>query len=221
MADENALQYPGRWAAEAADRTAIVMAESGESMTFAELDESADRLAQALRARGVVHGDRIVVWADTCLEVLPLFVALAKLGAVFAPLNARFGTAEAAVIVKMAQPRMLVADAGHLQGAIEIASELGIERVGSLLAPDPGSHVMDLRPNQLAACPEAIDEPALAETDPHVIFFTSGSEGQATESVVISRPNIKNTPNGLAASSPQTLTSIPAAFATRDTELIC
>ena len=32
---EQGLQYPGRWAAEAPNRAAIVMAESGQTMTFA------------------------------------------------------------------------------------------------------------------------------------------------------------------------------------------
>ena len=187
LMQKNAKTYPRRVAAWM----------GGDSLTFAELDERADRLAQALRAQGVGHGDRIVAWADTCLEVLPLFVALAKLGAVFAPLNARLGTSEAAVIVKMAQPRMLVADADHLQGAIEIASELGIERVGSLSAPDRESNVMDLRPNQLAPCPEAIDEPALAETDPHVIFFTSGSTGAPKGVILSHRANYLRTYQGV------------------------
>ena len=37
----------------------------------------------------------MVSWADTRLDVLPLFAALAKLGAIFAPLNALYGAAEA------------------------------------------------------------------------------------------------------------------------------
>ncbi len=60
-------------------------------LTHAELDAAGNRLAHVLQRLGVRYGDRVVSWADTCLEVLPLFVALAKLGAVFAPLNARLG----------------------------------------------------------------------------------------------------------------------------------
>ena len=59
------------------------------------------------------HRDRVVVWADTALEVLPLFAGAAKLGAVFAPLNARLGVEEATAVARLARPRLLVTDAAH------------------------------------------------------------------------------------------------------------
>ena len=61
------------------------------SLTFAELDATANQLARVL---GVGHRDRVAVWSNTDLRLAPLFAALAltngavKLGnAVFAPLN--------------------------------------------------------------------------------------------------------------------------------------
>ncbi|HEX6310970.1 MAG TPA: AMP-binding protein, partial [Acidimicrobiia bacterium] len=70
-----------------------------EQLTFADLDERSDRVAAALAARGVGHGDRVAWWGDTSLAAMPLFAALAKLGAVFAPVNARLGATEAAEVV--------------------------------------------------------------------------------------------------------------------------
>jgi len=66
------------------------------TLTHAQLDGAANRLAAAIAQLGVGHGDRVLAWADTALDVLPLFVACAKLGAIFAPLNARHGPDEAA-----------------------------------------------------------------------------------------------------------------------------
>jgi acyl-CoA synthetase (AMP-forming)/AMP-acid ligase II len=75
------------------------------SLTHGELDRLGNRMAWTLRDLGIGHGDRIVAWADTCLEVLPLFVAAAKLGATFAPVNARLGPDEAPSSCHSRDPR--------------------------------------------------------------------------------------------------------------------
>ena len=63
--------------------------DDGDAITFGELDHLASRLANGLHGLGVGRGDRVLWWSDTSLEALPVFAALAKIGAVFAPLNAR------------------------------------------------------------------------------------------------------------------------------------
>ena len=54
--------------------------------------------------------DRIVWWGETALDALPIFGAVAKIGAVFAPLNARYGAAEAERVAGYARPRLVIAD---------------------------------------------------------------------------------------------------------------
>jgi len=62
-----------------------------DDITFGALDDQANRVAHTLNGMGVGHGDRVAWWGDTSLEALPIFFALAKLGAIFAPVNARLG----------------------------------------------------------------------------------------------------------------------------------
>src|SRR6188472_251187 len=59
-----------------------------EVLTFGDLDRQANRIANALLGRGIGAGDRVLWWSDTSLAAVPVFAALAKIGAVFAPLNA-------------------------------------------------------------------------------------------------------------------------------------
>ncbi len=75
-----------------------------ESITFAELDRRGNQVARALAALGVGYTDRVVAWNDTTLDVLPLFVALAKLGAVFAPISPLLALEEAEVMIAAAKP---------------------------------------------------------------------------------------------------------------------
>jgi acyl-CoA synthetase (AMP-forming)/AMP-acid ligase II len=146
-----------------------------EALTHRELDRAANRTARALRALGVAHRDRVAVWADTSLALVPLFAAAAKLGAVFAPLNARLGAPEAAELLRIAQPRLVVADPERAQPGLALARDAGaaFAQLGAR-----GADGMDLSPAALPADDSDVFEPALREHDPHVIFFTSGSTGR-------------------------------------------
>jgi acyl-CoA synthetase (AMP-forming)/AMP-acid ligase II len=162
----NAEVVPGRVAASLGDR----------SLTHAQLDAAANRIAHALASLGVRHRDRVLTWADTSLDVLPLFVACAKLGAVFAPLNARHGAAEAQPVAALAHARVLVADAARAEAAEAVARAAGVPvlaRIGARSGPGA-----DLAAAASRASSRAPETPGLRESDPHVLFFTSGSTGR-------------------------------------------
>ncbi|MBW2294049.1 MAG: AMP-binding protein, partial [Deltaproteobacteria bacterium] len=138
---KNARNHPERVAAWLAGRT----------LTYRELNEQANQIGWALRELGIGHGDRVVSWADTCLEVLPLFVAAAKIGAVFAPLNARLGAAEALPIVRMARPGILIADSDHLAPAREVGEAVGLAKIGSIGPAEVIANITRFVPGELPA----------------------------------------------------------------------
>jgi len=168
----------------AAAPRAVAASLGARQLTHAELDQAGNRLAHALAAQRIVRGDRVVCWAETSLEVLPVFVALAKLGAVFAPLSARLGEDEARAVLTSARPALLLADAERGELARSLAKELGARALalGRLGGREPGT-LYDLAAG--AAASEPPPAPELRESDPHVIFFTSGSTGRP-KGVVIS-----------------------------------
>jgi 2,3-dihydroxybenzoate-AMP ligase len=61
-------------------RVALVIGD--EQVTYARLDELADRRAAGLRLRGIGGGDRIVVQLPNCLELVILCIALFRVGAI-------------------------------------------------------------------------------------------------------------------------------------------
>jgi fatty-acyl-CoA synthase len=144
-------------------------------LSHRELDTQANRVANSLRAAGVRHGDRVATFADTHLGLLSLFVACARLGALFAPVNARLGEAEAQAVVALCQPKVLVADAKRAETAARIAATLAIGGLANLDAAGMGT---DLAAVAREGDASPFNEPALQETDPHVLFFTSGSTGR-------------------------------------------
>jgi acyl-CoA synthetase (AMP-forming)/AMP-acid ligase II len=124
----------------------------------------------------------VLAWADTSLEQLALFAGAAKLGAVFAPLDARLGPEEAVRVARVARPGLVVADAPRTEPAAAVAAELGVRAVALGRIDGRGD------PRALLDAARPADEvaaPGLRETDPHVLFFTSGSTGRP-KGVVIS-----------------------------------
>ncbi|MEX1008060.1 MAG: class I adenylate-forming enzyme family protein [Acidimicrobiia bacterium] len=154
-----------------------------DSITFDELERRGNQVAHALAALGIGHRDTVVAWNDTTLDVLPLFVALAKLGAVFAPISPLLSPDEAEVMIAAARPKAIAADAGRAADGAALAARVSapfVELAGFAADEDDAD----------------VDEPLLRETDPHVVFFTSGSTGRPKGAVISNRVNVLRTHPG-------------------------
>jgi fatty-acyl-CoA synthase len=147
------------------DRIAVVG--GAESLTFGALDRLSDGVALDLARDGLGPGDRVAVLAPTALPVVVAFAALAKLGAVFVPLNPAMSDSEFGAIRAAARPTR----------SLDPASE-----------PD---RYLEVRALDTDAPDAAVDE-----RDPHVVFFTSGSTGRPKGAVLSHRVNVLRTHPG-------------------------
>ncbi len=75
--------------------------------TYAEMNRRAEAVAGWLQAQGLGHGDRVAVVALNGVEVLDIFFACGKLGAIFVPFNWRLHPAELADLVVQTTPAAL------------------------------------------------------------------------------------------------------------------
>ncbi|MFE9101215.1 acyl-CoA synthetase [Actinomadura geliboluensis] len=101
----------GQIAAQTPDKPAVIMAGSGRVVTFRELNEESNRLAQLLRAEGLRPGDHIAFM----LENHPLYLAIAwaaqRSGLYYTPISSRLQDEELAYIVGNCEAKVFIAGA--------------------------------------------------------------------------------------------------------------
>jgi fatty-acyl-CoA synthase len=92
--------YPGIHAQTTPDKPAIVMADDGEALTYAELEDRSRRLARALQERGVQPGDCIALLSENTPRYFEVYWAAMRSGFYFTALNTHLGVDEHEHIVK-------------------------------------------------------------------------------------------------------------------------
>lgn len=100
-------------AARLPNKTALV--HGGQRLTYAELDTSANRLANALRQRGVQRGDRVAICLRNSVEAVLGIFAVLKAGGTFLMLNPTTKAEKLAYILNNCQATALLLEGGAAQ----------------------------------------------------------------------------------------------------------
>jgi long-chain acyl-CoA synthetase len=152
----------------AASRGDHVAVRHGEStLTYAQLDERSNRLANALVALGAGGGSRVAYLGRSAPEVVELLFAASKIGAVLVPLNWRLSATELGAVLTDSGAPVLVAAPPYLEAADELAAtrDARVVAVGDDF-------------EQLLAAQDAVDPGGRgASHDVIVQMYTSGTTG--------------------------------------------
>ncbi|MDE0750459.1 MAG: AMP-binding protein, partial [Acidimicrobiales bacterium] len=124
MSDDADLnfQYPGRWAAEAPDRPAVVMAGTGETMTFAELDAEANRISRVFHGLGIGPGDHVAFCLENRIEFLALAWGAHYAGCYYTAISSRLTADEIAYIVDDCGARAFATSPYKADDVVEITA---------------------------------------------------------------------------------------------------
>lgn len=146
----------------------------GRDFSYAALWALSGRIASALVASGVTKGDRVAVQADKSPEFIALFLACARCGAAFLPLNTAYTAAEVEYFLGDAEPRVFIVMPDRMMALVELAARKGISVVHSLGTRGDGT----LMEASAGADPEFVG-PALGWDDLVAILYTSGTTGRS------------------------------------------
>jgi long-chain acyl-CoA synthetase len=86
----------------------VASVDGQERLSYRELDSRVNRVADALRKRGIVSGDRLMWMGQNSSRIIELLLACAKIGAVLCPANWRVSPAEFAGVVANFDPKMII-----------------------------------------------------------------------------------------------------------------
>ncbi len=107
----NAARTPG----------AVALSFGGRRVSYAELNESACRLANGLAASGIGRGERVAALLHNCPEFFVALFAAAKIGAVFVPINFRLTAREIGLILDASAPKALMIGQGFAEVSATLA----------------------------------------------------------------------------------------------------
>jgi len=180
-----------------ADQAAIiydspVTGNTVRTYTYAQLLDEVSRFAGVLRGRGVLKGDRVIIYMPMVPEAAIAMLACARLGAIHSVVFGGFAANELAVRIDDAKPKAIVsATCGIevnrvieymplLDGAIDLASHKP-ETCIILARPEADAILQvgrDVDWVSAMADAEPTDCVSVAATDPLYILYTSGTTGE-------------------------------------------
>ena len=188
----------GRWAAapDAAQRVAVRehrVGQAPKTHTFAQLQQAANRLSQALKTQGVRRGDRVAIVMPQRFETAVAYMAVLQMGAVAMPLSMLFGPEALAFRIQDSQAQVAVCDATVLD-ALRLARQEcpdlhTVVTVGTPAQPAPGE--CDWASLLQHASPRFTPVRTLAK-DPAVLIYTSGTTGNPKGALIPQRALIGN-----------------------------
>ena len=147
------------------DAVALVAA-SGQTVTYRELNQSANRLAHFLRSTGAGPGSRVAICAERGMPQVVAIYAAVKAGCAYVPLDADLPDARLGYMLADCAPTHVLTDP---------ASRARV--------PDVGWHVIDLEADAPQWQAQPTNDPAVAPSaNPGAavlnILYTSGSTGR-------------------------------------------
>jgi long-chain acyl-CoA synthetase len=167
--------YPPAVADRYPDRVAYVMAGSGQTLTYSQLDRASNRLAHLFRQHGIGAGDTLALVLENRIEWPVVVAAGMRSGLYVTPLNWHLKPAELAQLLAEARPRALITSAAIAAGLGEGGG--GIRGIAAWCV-DGGAEIpegfADLRVAMSAQPATPIDDESLGAR----VLYSGGTTGR-------------------------------------------
>jgi long-chain acyl-CoA synthetase len=166
------------------EKVFINLGEKG--MTYREMDESSNKIANALIKLGIRKGDRVSIVLPNVLEYAAIYFGIVKSGAIAVPLDARYKADELESLYNNSQPRIMISGSPFLEALDSSMSRFKtLENTIDISGKFPGRY---LSYNEIMASGSpAPPDIELDDEDLTHIAYTSGTTGQPKGVMVMNR----------------------------------
>jgi acyl-CoA synthetase (AMP-forming)/AMP-acid ligase II len=163
----------GAHAAATPDKAAIIMAESGESVTYATLNARSNQLAQLLASRGLAPGDAIAVMMENHPRYLEVTWAAQRSGLYYTAVSSRLTAGEIEYILNDCGAKAFVTSYALREAAAQVLNR--IPRVHTKLMI--GGVIDGYEPYEEATAAQ-LSEPLADEREGTDMLYSSGTTGR-------------------------------------------
>jgi acetyl-CoA synthetase len=188
----------GRWAQapDAATRVAVRahgLPAGQDILTYAQLQQRANRLSNLLWALGVRRGDRVALVLPQRPETAVAYIAILQMGAVAMPLSVLFGPEALQYRLQDSQAGVAICDEGAVAALLAVRPQC--PALQTLVGLGAAALRADLDFEVGLAAQEDHFKPARTQADdPAVLIYTSGTTGAPKGALVPHRALIGNLP---------------------------
>jgi long-chain acyl-CoA synthetase len=167
--------YVGNIASSQPDKPAVIMAPSGEVVTYGELDSRSNQLAHLLRAEGLVIGDHYAIFMENHKRYIECEAAGERSGLFYTCVNSYLTVDEVAYIVNDCQAKAFITSVGKREIALEVAKLC--PNLSVLLMVDAATDDGPFRPYEAAIA----NQPTVPIDDENLglaMLYSSGTTGR-------------------------------------------
>jgi long-chain acyl-CoA synthetase len=173
--EETNAMYPGTPAEKKPDHPAIVMARSGEVVTYGELEARSNQLARFWRSAGLEEGDHVAIFLENHPRYLEVVWAGLRSGLYVTAINSFLTAPELAYILNDCEAIALVTSHAKQEIVAQLTGENAVPRVRSRLMIDETVSGFDSYESALASeSTDRIEHETLGTT----MLYSSGTTGR-------------------------------------------
>jgi len=155
------------------DKVAIVF--EGKRYTFSQLNERVNRLANGLSSLGVNKGDRVALLQVNCNQCVETYFAVAKLGAIYVPLNFRVKGNELTYMLNSAEANTLFVGERYIDLINSMRPDL--TSVHHFISIDSKHNGMLYYEDLVSSSPAEEVVTEIDDSDTTILMYTAGTTG--------------------------------------------